>query len=278
MAACPFGAIMPRLQIIDVLKALKSGRKVVAMLAPAAAGQFNCGMDSLAGAVKKLGFYGMAEVAMGADVTSLKEADEFADRIGRGEKLMTSSCCPAYAEAVEKHIPELKNSISSTPTPMHFVAEWVRKKVPGALTVFVGPCSAKRKEGILDDAVDFVLNFHELNALFEAKEIDVANIDPAESLCHGEWQGRGFPVTGGTTTAIQSHVADRVEMKPLSVDGLTSRSIKLLKTYAKGNCPGDFVEVMACEGGCVGGPGVMVPPKKSTAKVEKLVKETEENK
>lgn len=278
MAACPFGAIMPRLQIIDVLKALKSGKKVVAMLAPAVAGQFDCGMDRLAGAVKKLGLYGTAEVAMGADVTSSKEADEFVERMNRGEKLMTSSCCPAYDEAVEKHIPELKNCISSTPTPMHFIGEWVKKQNPDALTVFVGPCSAKRKEGILDDAIDFVLNFHELDALFKANEIDLANVEPAESLCAGKWQGRAFPVTGGTTKAIQSHVNGRVEMKPVSVDGLTSKSIKLLKVYAKGNCPGNFVEVMACEGGCVGGPGVMEPPKKSTAKVEKLVKETEEKK
>ncbi len=270
MRACPFGVIMERSQIIEILQALKSGKPVVAAVAPAIAGQFSCDISQLAPAIKKLGFAGMAEVASGADATSRKEADEFIERIQRGNKLMTSSCCPAYDEAVAKHIPELKDCISNTPTPMHFIAEKIKEENPDAITVFVGPCVAKRKEGIDDPVVDYVLSFEELDALFEVNGIDPSSESGEQLSEPAHWQGRGFPVSGGTTKAIESVINGREEFKPVLVDGLNKKNLNLLKAYASGKCPGNFIEVMSCEGGCVGGPAVVMSPEKATVKIKKL--------
>ena len=158
---------------------------------------------------------------------------------------------------------------------MHFTGALVKEKMPDAITVFIGPCAAKRKEGILDEVIDYVLTFDELNALMEAHEIDLLKCEPAQIMESAKWQGRNFPVSGGTTKAIKSHIDGRAEMKPLLIDGLTAKSIKLLKVYAKGVCPGNFIEVMSCEGGCVGGPSVIADPRISTAKIGNFVQATE---
>jgi len=275
IVACPFGAIMEKSELIEILQALSGEKEVFALLAPAAAGQFKGSMEQLSGAVKQLGFTGTVEVAFGADQTSEDEAAEFTKKINAGDKFMTSTCCPAYTEAVEKQLPEIKACVSSTPTPMHYTGKYIKDKHPEAITVFIGPCVAKRHEAITDRTVDFVMTFEELGALFVAKGIDIPKCQPEDLLVSGRKNGRGYPVSQGITHAIQSLVPDETEFEPLMIDGLSSKTIKLLKAYAKGKCPGNFIEVMACEGGCVAGPGVFNTPAKATRKVNELVSQSE---
>ena len=147
MRSCPFGAVMERSQVIDVLKAIKSGKKVVAMIAPAIAGQFPGTLEQIAQALSVAGFSRIVEVALGADVTTRKETAEFIERMQDGSEFMTTSCCPAYVESVKRHITELIPYVSDTRTPMHYTAEFVKDEEPEAITVFIGPCVAKRHEG-----------------------------------------------------------------------------------------------------------------------------------
>lgn len=273
MTACPFGAIMEKSQIIDVMKSLTSERPTVALIAPAIAGQFDASLGNIIGALKKLGFDEIVEVAVGADVVADREAKEFTERMKNGEKFMTSSCCPAYTEAVQKHMPQLKPFVSHTVTPMHYAAEMAAQQYPDAVKVFIGPCVAKREEALNDTYVDYVLTFEEIGALFVAKGIDVEACDPVEPSIPALSFGRGFPVTGGVSSAIEHMLegdAEHPELRATVVDGLNKREIRRLKSLPKGNAENNFIEVMCCEGGCVAGPCVLASSKMAAKKVDEI--------
>ena len=173
MNSCPFGAIFEISQVFDILKAIKNGEKVIAMVAPAVLSQYNVPIEQVYGAIKAVGFADVIEVAQGAMVTTQKETAEFVERLEEGAPFMTTSCCPSYIEMAEKHAPELKKYISTTRSPMYYTAEIVRKKNPDAKVVFVGPCIAKRKEARRDDLVDYVMTFEEMHAIFKGMGIEI---------------------------------------------------------------------------------------------------------
>ena len=116
---CPFGAVMDKSYVVDVIQMLlgaeKWGLHVYAILAPSFVGQFDCTPGQMAAALKEMGFYDVAEVALGADLTAQAEAAEFEEREGGP---MTSSCCPAFVAFVERHMPEQVPLVSTTPSPM----------------------------------------------------------------------------------------------------------------------------------------------------------------
>ena len=165
---------------------------------------------------------------------------------------MTTSCCPAYVELTKKHVEGLRPYVSDTGSPMHYSAEMVKAQNPEAKTVFIGPCIAKRKEGIDNPLVDYVLSFSELDAIFEAMEIKPADCDDV-ILDRITGEARGFAVSGGVIAAVKAQGLS-IDVKTLQIDGLNKKSINLLKAFSKGKAPAQFIEVMACEGGCIAGP------------------------
>lgn len=269
MRACPFGTVIERSEIIDVMRVLKEeGRHVTALMAPAIVGQFQANIKKLFDALHRLGFDEVMEVAVGADVTTRKEAAEFVERMEKGERYMTTSCCPGYVEAVRLHIPEAMPFVSSTRTPMHYTCEIAKQRFPGTTTVFLGPCVAKRREALSDPEVDYVLTFEEVGALFEARGIDVKACAEEDLPEIPSGEGRKYAISGGVAGAVYKEVGDRYEVKPLYVNGLSLAGLRTLKAYATGSCPGNLVEVMACEGGCVGGAGVISDKNKAARAVE----------
>ena len=267
MRACPFGAVMERSEVLPVLRALAGGRHVTALMAPAIVGQFPGGPARIVTALRGLGFSDVMEVALGADVTSQREAAEFVERMERGDSFMTTSCCPAYVEAVRRHAPELLPHVSETATPMHYTAELARERHPGTVTVFIGPCVAKRQEGLHDDMVDYVLTFEEVGALFDARGIVVEECEEHE-LERPSNEARGYAIAGGVAAAVEKMVGGRMEVRPVSVNGLSPQGLRKLQSFVKGGCPGNLVEVMTCAGGCVGGAGVVMPVAKGARAVE----------
>lgn len=273
ITACPFGAIMEKSQIIDVLKNFSRNRPVVAMIAPAIAGQFAASLENIIGALKTLGFSEVIEVATGADITAKNEAYEFSERMNQGESFMTSSCCPAYTEAVKKHMPEVKPFVSNTSTPLHYTAELVNEQYPEAVKVFISPCVAKRQEVLQDPLVDYTLTFEELAALFVAKGIQVESCEPSSSELEGLRFGRGFPVSGGVASAMEHFLNENPqhpELKVEKINGLNRIEIKKLKSANPEEAAYNFLEVMCCEGGCVAGPCVIANPKRAARSIEKL--------
>ena len=278
VSACPFGAVHKKSHIIDILKSIKEGKKLVAMLAPAIMGQLPCTPKQLKSAILKLGFSDVIEVAEGADITTKNEASEFVERMEKGDKFMTTSCCAAYNELVEKHIPELKPFRSETKTPAYYTAELVKKETPDAVTVFFSPCVAKRREAMQNPNIDYVLNFEELGAWFIALGIQVTELDEEAYRKETSAQARNFAVTGGVAGAVNSLLDDDKKAKPYIVDGINKQSIRDLKKFAKnGVCElGNLIEVMACPGGCLGGSSTINSYKPALKQLTNYVNESPE--
>lgn len=255
VSACPFGAVHEKSQIIDILKEIKSGKKVVAMLAPAIFGQLPCTPKQLKQAILSLGFSDVVEVAQGADITSQNESAEFKERMEKGDAFMTTSCCAGYNELVDKHVPELKPFRSETKTPAYYTAEIVKNEAPDAVTVFFSPCVAKRREAFQNPNIDYVLNYEELGAWFVALNIQVSECDESEFKHESSAQGRNYAVTGGVAGAVNSLLDEEDKATPYVINGLDKQAVSDLKKFAKnGKCElGNLIEVMACPGGCLGG-------------------------
>jgi [FeFe] hydrogenase (group B1/B3) len=267
---CPFAAISEKLQLVDVLQHLKDDR-VIAMVAPSVTGQLPGTLPQLVTALRELGFSDVVEVAEGADETARHESAEWAETIAGGQRFMTTSCCPAYMETVKKHLPEMSPYVSDTPTPMAYTAASVRRDTPTAITVFVGPCIAKRVEAVDNPDVDYVLTFEELGAMLIGAKIDVLECDEATFETHAHREGRGFAASGGVTAAVQALVASKEPVRPVQVDGIDRKTINQMRIWANRQCPGNFVEVMACEGGCLAGPGTVASPRVAKKQLENLL-------
>ncbi len=276
VAACPFGAVNEKSQLVDIMKNIKApDKKLVAMIAPSIAGQFGCSIYKLKSAIKKAGFDEVIEVAQGADITTINEAKEFEERMEEGAPFMTTSCCAGYNNLTATGLPEIQEFKSTTGTPLFYTAQIVREQYPDAISVFVSPCVAKRKEGMNNENVDYVMNYQELNALIKGRKINIEECEEEKFDKESSKQARNFGVTGGVADAVCSVLKDKESAKPYVIDGLTKDSIKELKKFAKDkSCPDcNLIEVMCCEGGCIGGNAVI----KSQRDAKKQLKTLLEN-
>jgi len=249
--ACPFGSVYEISQVFDILSAKKRGEKLVAIMAPSIQSQFNNTLAEISEAVCQIGFEEAIEVAFGAMETTEREGAELMEKLEQGEQFMTTSCCPSYMELVEKHLNEMKPFVSHTKSPMYYTAEMAKAKYPGAKLVFIGPCVGKRKEVADNDMIDFMLTFEELDTLFTGLSIEMKEIQNTTECA--PMMGRGFARAGGVISAV-AQMYPQLGVKAVQVSNINKKNIGLLKAYAKGKAPGNFIEVMACEGGCISGP------------------------
>ncbi len=255
---CPFGAIASKTDVVDVVNAIRDGKKVVAMLAPAGEGQFgdNITMASWRTAMKKVGFTDFVEVGLGGDMTAAYEAAEWAESFKQGKK-MTTSCCPAFVNYITKHFPEVLDNMSTTVSPMCGVSRMLKAKDPETITVFIGPCIAKKSEAHdhgLEGNADYVLTFGEIRAIMRAREV---SFEPEENTSQeASVYGKRFGNGGGVTQAVVQclkETNENADIKVAACSGIAEckKALMLLKL---GRLPEDFIEGMICEGGCVGGP------------------------
>lgn len=257
--ACPFGAIGSKTDIVDVIKDMRAGKRVVAMVAPAIEGSFGADitMDSIRTACKKIGFEDMYEVAIGGDLTAGSEAKEWLEANREGKK-MTTSCCPAFVNMIKKHFPELTDNISTTVSPMCAVSRMLKAKDPEIVTVFIGPCIAKkdeRRDTSIKGNADYVLTVGEFRAMLRAKNVKIepeANANQQASV-YGKRFGNGGGVTAAVIECMKELGEDpsKFTIEKCSGGMECKKALTLLKM---GRLPADFVEGMACESGCVGGP------------------------
>ena len=256
VSACPFGAPHAKSQVIDILKNIKEGKEVIAMFAPALIGHLPCKPEQIQDAFLKIGFSAVYEVAQGADVTAKTEAKDFQERLENGAPFMTTSCCAGWNELVKKHMPEIKPYVSDAKTPLYYTAEIVKKEHPDAVTVFISPCFAKRREVLDNPNVNYLLNFEELGAMLIALGIEIDVCDEKEFDYQSSKEAREFALTGGVARSVQAAwKGENGAIKPVVVNGLDKAAIRNLRVYAKtGKCPdGNLVEIMCCQGGCIAG-------------------------
>ncbi len=274
---CKHYALVDRKEFIPVIRLLKDRRvPVFAAVAPAYIGQFgpNVTPSKLRAAFKSLGFYGMVEVALFADMLTLKEALEF-DRHVTTEKdfLLTSCCCPIWVSMVRKVYQDLVPHVSPSVSPMVAAGRGIKRLHPGAKVVFVGPCIAKKaeaKEPDVKDAIDAVLTFQEVSQIFRAVGIDPETLeeDPSE---HSSKAGRIYGRTGGVSQAV-TEVFERlrpgrtIQLRAVQADGIPECK-QLLKDIMAGLTEANFMEGMGCRGGCVGGPKAILNASDGTTNV-----------
>lgn len=269
--ACPFGSIFEMSHIIDIFRSMERGEKVIALPAPSIMGQYREPMGKIVTALKNLGFHDVVEVAEGATVTTRNESVELQEKLNEGQLFMTTSCCPSYVQAVEKHMPGVKPFVSHTKSPMYYAAEIAREKYPDAKLVFIGPCIAKRKEAQMDPNIDYIMTYEEVDAFFDGFDIRVSEQE-VTPLARIEMESRNYGQSGGVAAAVLAQDL-KVDVNEMKINGINKKSMALLKTFAKGRATANFIEVMACEGGCVGGPSANVDVVKGRKQLDASLKQ-----
>ena len=277
---CPFGAITDKSYILDAIDILKSSKrnqevsyKVYAVVAPSISSQFSYArLGQVVTGLKKLGFHDVIEAALGADMVAMAEAKELSEK-----GLLTSSCCPAFVQYVKSQFPSLVEHISHNMSPMTVLAKYVKETTPNSKVIFIGPCTAKKAEAQLEQVkpwIDAVLTFEELQALFDSRDIEIETLDEGV-LDNASYFGRVFARSGGLTDAAKQAMDEQnidFEIKPVVCDGIEACRMALLKLN-KGVLDGNFIEGMACVGGCIGGAGCLTHGEKSKTDVDKYGRE-----
>ncbi|MCR5595971.1 MAG: 4Fe-4S dicluster domain-containing protein [Lachnospiraceae bacterium] len=266
MVSCPFGAIADKSQIFQLIRALQSGKEIIAQVAPSFAGQFGPKVtgDMLKTALKKLGFSEVYETAIGADLGCVTEAEHYAKEVATGnQSFALTSCCPSWSVLAKKFFPETIDKISNALTPMVATARVIKREHPDARVVFIGPCASKKLEAsrrTIRSDVDFVITFEELTGMFASRGILLDEIESLDKLEGATGAGRGYGVAGGVANAIEKCVHEYypdVEVHIEHAEGLSDckKMLMLAKAGKKNGC---LIEGMACPGGCIAGAGTNI--------------------
>jgi [FeFe] hydrogenase (group B1/B3) len=275
---CPFGAIMDKSFILDAIDLMKKSEdnqayKVYAIVAPSVSSQFSYAkLGQVITGLKELGFYTVIEAALGADMVAQAESKELAEK-----GFLTSSCCPAFVAYVKSAFPALLQHVSHNLSPMATLAKYIKETDKNAKVIFIGPCTAKKAEAQLDEVkpfVDVVLTFEELQALFDSRDIDITTL--AEGvLDNASYFGRIFARSGGLSDAVAQGLKEQeidFALKAVPCDGIEECK-KALFLKSKNLLDGNFIEGMACIGGCIGGAGCLTHGPKDKAEVDKYGRE-----
>ncbi len=268
---CPFGAIADKSYILEVIEMIKANTgNLYAVVAPSVSSQFSYAkLGQVISGIKELGFNYVVEAALGADMVAYKEATELAEK-----KFLTSSCCPAFVDYIHKHVPDMTEHISSNLSPMAEVSRYLKEKDPQAKIVFIGPCTAKKMEFRKEEVkpyVDSVITFEELQALLDGREIDITQLEET-SLDDASYYGRIFARSGGVSDAVRQalfeHNMTEFSYDPIICDGIEACRSALLRA-SKHVLHNNFIEGMACSGGCIGGAGCLTHGVKDKNLVDK---------
>ena len=278
---CPFGAIQDKSYLLNALKMIRESDhnrnyRVYAVVAPSISSQFvHVKVGQVITALKELGFYSVIEAALGADMVAYKEAKELAEK-----GFLTSSCCPAFVSYIEKSFPGLKDMISHNLSPMAELGRFIKQTDPTAKVIFIGPCTAKKAEAQRDSVrehVDCVLTFEELQAWIDSRDLDLPAL-PAGELDNASFFGRIFARSGGLSEAVAQALKEQniaFDVHPVVCDGIEECRVALLKKQ-KNLLTENFIEGMACQGGCIGGAGCLTHGPKDKSEVDKYGREAYE--
>ena len=278
---CPFGAIADKSYILNVIDMIQKSEgnknfKVYAIVAPSISSQFTYAkLGQVITGLKELGFHTVIEAALGADMVALSESKELVEK-----GMLTSSCCPAFVAYIKSAFPKLVPLISHNPSPMTALAKYIKETDKNAKVVFIGPCTAKKAEAQLEEVkpfVDAVMTFEELQALFDSRDFDITSL-PEDVLDNASYFGRIFARAGGLSDAVAQAVKEQnidFDLKAVPCDGIEACRVALLKA-SKNLLDGNFIEGMACIGGCIGGAGCLTHGEKNKAEVDKYGREAME--
>lgn len=274
---CPWGAINDKSYILDAINLIKGrkdgGYKVFAVVAPAISSQFiYAKLNQVTTGIRELGFDSVVEAALGADMVAIKEAKELAEK-----GFLTSSCCPAFVSYIKKQFPDLAPYVSTNLSPAATISKHIKELYPNSKVVFIGPCTAKKMEFKQEKVmpyIDTVITFEELQALFDSRNIDITTLEETD-LDNASYYGRIFAKCGGLSEAVQQALNEQglenFDLKSINCDGIDACRIALLKAQKK-MLDANFIEGMACSGGCIGGAGCLTHGERNKLDVDKFSK------
>jgi iron only hydrogenase large subunit-like protein len=269
------------LDVVDLIKKSDGNKNypLYAVVAPSISSQFTYAkLGQVISGIKRLGFFHVVEAALGADLAAYAESKELVDK-----GFLMSSCCLAFVDYVHKQFPALAAHISHSPSPMAAIAQYIKRTTPDARIVFIGPCTAKKMEFQKDTVrpyVDCTVTFEELQALLDSQYIDITKLEE-DVLDNASYYGRIFARSGGLADAVRQGLKERgldqFEYRPVSCDGIESCRISLAKA-SRERREANFIEGMACVGGCIGGAGCLTHGEKDKREVDEYGMETYEKK
>ena len=281
---CPFGAVVDKSFITDVIRMIRGSEgnskyHVYAIIAPAIAAQYDhvkdVTLEKVVTGIKELGFHTVIEAAWGADMTAYLESKELMEKAPEMGYL-TSSCCPAFVNYINKSFPKVVPHVSHNLSPMAQIGKILKKMDPGCKCVFVGPCIAKKTEIQRENVkgiIDSVITFEELQALFTAREIELDKLEPSV-LDNASYFGRIFARTGGVSEAVAQAYKERGDdfvANPMVCNGISECKTALMRAQV-GKLPNNFIEGMCCPNGCIGGPACLNHLPKDAAEITKYGK------
>lgn len=236
-------------QIVDETEKVKvliqSGDPVVVSLAPSFIANYDgISISSMREALKKLGFFDVEETALGATMVK----NEYERIINEEDRdIIISSCCHSVNLLIQKHFPKLVPYLADVKSPMQAHSLDIKKRIPNAKTVFIGPCIAKKDEvQHYEGIVDAALTFDELTSWLKKENITLEQkMDSSE-----ESRARFFPTAGGI---LKTMALDNPNYNYVAVDGIDN-CISSLSDIESGNVHKCFIEMSACSGSCIGGP------------------------
>ena len=241
--ACPQHTKHGTDESASVKELIRSGRKVIASVAPSYAAYFDgCGFEALRTALKGLGFYDARETAEGAYIVK----SEYEKLIANGiKKPVISSCCTTLNLYIQKHYPDAIELLAPVLTPMQAHARVIHRDEPGAAVVFIGPCISKKAECEQEESeLEYAITFDELDDWLGEAKITIMPAAESEQRL-----SRFFPVSGG----ILKTMTQQSGVNYVAVDGPES-CMAAVKDAMAGKLDGCFIEMSFCQGSCIGGP------------------------
>lgn len=269
--------ILPTLAMIH-----RGDAPVYAIVAPAVISQFTEEVTpgKLRTALKALGFTGMVEVALFADILTLKEALEFdANILTDRDYQLTSCCCPMWIAMLRRVYKELMPHVPAAVSPMIACGRVIKRLEPEAKVVFIGPCLAKKaeaREPDIADAVDYVLTFQEVRDIFAFADIHPEKM-AEDNREHSSMGGRIYARAGGVSQAVQDCVQRLNPNRKIKVHAVQASGVpackQLLNDLKEGKLDANFLEGMGCVGGCVGGPRALIDKEFAREEVDRYGEE-----
>ena len=242
---CPQNAkeIVNETEKVKVL--IQSGAPVVASLAPSFVANYEgAGIEAMREALIKLGFYDAEETALGATLVK-REYDRILQEEDRD--IVISSCCHSINLLIQKYFPRELEYLADVLSPMQAHCRDIKRRIPGAKTVFIGPCVAKKDEAEYYEGItDAVLTFEELTEWLKKENIEIQQ----KKQTDGTGLARFFPTPGGI---LKTMAQEAPGFTYLALDGVEN-CIGALKDIEQGRIHHCFIEMSACAGSCAGGP------------------------
>lgn len=254
---CPSKAKHVRQDISRAKILLKERRRAVVSLAPSYRREFSTlEQRSLIAAIKKLGFYGVSETALGAEQLTRKLSEELKSNEIKG-KLLISSACPAATDYIYKYLPQFSPYISTAYSPAQIHAKMIKENLgKDTAVIFVGPCPAKKNESDqLPDLIDIALTFDELRSWLTEEQIKIekCEMDNSFLLANAGYTAL-YPIEAGMIRTIK---ARNINVNYIAISGIEEIKKALKNFNAKmthASPRNTFIEVLACKGSCINGP------------------------